>query len=215
MIGGQLEAGLAKLDYALEIDPDYAPAYAYRSWFMRAAGDAAAAVRDQRKGVAVDPNSLLNRHGLALTQFHNLEVHEALQTERELAVMYPDDDTCHGYKALFAAYVGERDEALAAAARCKELSADIPIAVSIFAYVEALLGDQAKASKLVQFALDSENPYCPKPLIAPALVVLGRDNEALELIRESKAERCPWFYGIRTDPRLAPLTADCGKSIYT
>jgi tetratricopeptide (TPR) repeat protein len=205
MIGQRVEEGLAALDEALGDDPEYAAGYAHRSWFMRAMGDAEAAARDQEVGYSLNPHSLLNRHGLAITWFHRLDVDAAAELERELAEIYPDDDIAHAYLAMFTAYMGNAEESLRAAARSMELSGDIPSVAAIIAYVEAAVGSRSKASELVRFALEATRNRCPRPLIIPALLKLGRKNEAIELLLASKRERCPWFYGMRTDPRLTQL----------
>ncbi|TXS92873.1 hypothetical protein FV139_12980 [Parahaliea maris] len=205
MIGQNLDEGLAILDEALEDDPDYAPGYAHRSWFSRARGDAKAAVLDQREGAKLNPEALLNRHGLAFTLFHSLNVQEAIELETELAQNYPDDDTTHTYLAVFEAYMGREKEALEAATRGMALSADIPGIVANIAYVEATVGSRSRAGELVRFALENKENRSPRPHIAPALCALGRESEAISLMMASKQEHCPWFYGMRTDPRIAAI----------
>ncbi len=208
MIGQKLDEGLAMLDAALADDPEYAPGHAHRSWFMRAMGDAQAAVRDQREGFRLNPLSLLNRHGLAFTLFHSDDVDAAVALEAELAETYPDDDTTHAYGAVFLAYQGRGKEALESAARAMALSGDLPAVVAQIAYVEAAVGSRPKAGKLVKLALETNRNRCPRPHIVPALLELGRDSEAVDLMLASKQEHCPWLYGMRTDPRLASLLLD-------
>ncbi len=207
-IGQKLEEGLVMLDEALQDDPEYAAGYAHRSWFMRGRGDAKAAARDQKKGFQLNPQALLNRHGLAFTQFHALEVDEAIALEAELAETYPDDDTAHTYFAVFSAFKGSRKEALGAAARALELSGDNPAVVANIAYVEAVVGKRSKADELLRFALDTKKYRCPRPHIIPALLATGREDEAVEALLASRQEHCPWFYGMRTDPRLADMLLD-------
>lgn len=208
MIGQKLDESLSLLDEALRDDPEYAPGFAHRSWFSRARGDAKAAVSDQREGAKLNPESLLNRHGLAFTLFHNLDVQEAIELETELAEIYPDDDTTHTYLAVFEAYMGRGKEALEAATRGLDLSSDIPAVVANIAYVEAAVGSRTRAGELVRFALENKENRCPRPHIAPALCALGRESEAISLMIASKQERCPWFYGMRTDPRIAAIVND-------
>lgn len=208
MVDQKLEEGLAMLDEALRDDPEYSAGYAHRSWFMRGMGDAKAAARDQKNGLRLNPQALLNRHGLAFTLFHSLDVDRAIALERELADTYPDDDTAHAYLAVFSAYKGRSKEALEAATRALELSSDIPAVVANIAYVEAAVGSRSRATELARFALDARPNRCPRPHIIPALCELGREDEAVELLLASKKERCPWFYGMRTDPRLAHLMLD-------
>ncbi len=39
-------------------------------------------------------------------------------------------------------------------------------------------------------------------------VALGDEGRALELLREARDERCPFFAGARYDPRLGDLASD-------
>ncbi|WP_240725250.1 tetratricopeptide repeat protein [Mangrovimicrobium sediminis] len=208
IVGQQLQHGLAMLDAALQDDPEYAAGHAHRSWFMRGMGDAEAAARDQEHGFKLNPESLLNRHGLACTLFHSQDVERAIALEAELAETYPDDDTAHTYLAVFSAYLGRGGQALKAAARAMTLSCDIPAVVANIAYVEAAVGNCNKAAELARFALEADRYRCPRPHLMPVLCELGREDEAVALLLESKQEHCPWFYGMRTDPRLAHLLRD-------
>jgi hypothetical protein len=45
-------------------------------------------------------------------------------------------------------------------------------------------------------------------LLVPALVALGKTDRAFALLKEAREEQCPWFLGIRFDPRLEDLRGD-------
>jgi hypothetical protein len=72
----------------------------------------------------------------------------------------------------------------------------------------AVCGETEEASRLVEEAYAACLPRCPRPIMVPALVALGQTDRAFALLQEAREEQCPWFFGIRADPRLAELRGD-------
>ena len=128
--------------------------------------------------------------------------------ERMLRRDYPRDDIAQGYTALFAAYLGLGDEALAASSAALQLSADVPAVCAAMAYVQARVGKVTEARHLAEIAQAAELPRAPRPMIAPAYVELGEERRALELLQEAHEEGCPWLPPARLDPRLKKLESD-------
>jgi hypothetical protein len=71
-----------------------------------------------------------------------------------------------------------------------------------------ICGEPEEARRLIKEAYAARLPRCPRPLMVPALVALGKTDQAFNLLQEAREEQCPWFFGIRIDPRLAPLRED-------
>ncbi len=205
---GRFEAAHDNLDKALSIDPNYSRGDIYRSWVLRCQAQPAASIEAARKAVDTDPHSLLNRHSYCWALFCGGRAEDALGMERILRRDYPQDDIAQGYVALFAAYLRQDDEALAASSAALQLSADLPAVCAAMAYVLARLGKKRDAWKLAECAEAAVLPRAPRPMLAPAYVELGEEERALTLLQEAREEGCAWLPPARLDPRLKRLQSD-------
>lgn len=208
LIGCRISDGLALIDKALSIDPDYARAYVYRSMLMRATGDPETGALNASKAVELDPHALINRHALSWALFSNSQADEALERELTLRDEFPQDDVAQGYVAIFSAYLGLHAQALAAKERCLAIGADVPVVVGAMAYVEAMSGHRSQAFELARTAYTADSPRCPRPWLAPVFLAIGDRARAASLVREGHQERCPWAAIAKVDPRLRGLAED-------
>jgi hypothetical protein len=72
----------------------------------------------------------------------------------------------------------------------------------------AVCGEAEEAGRLVEKAYAAQLPRCPRPIMAPALVALGKPEQALSVLSEAREEQCPWFFGAKVDPRLEELRGE-------
>lgn len=205
---GEMERGMKSVEHARRLDPEYSRAYAFQALIHRAQGDMQAAMEYSARAVELDPHSLFNSYGHAFTLFLAGRVAKALQFERQVLEYHPDDDLAHGYMSLFLASLGEHREALDHAHKALSLAKNIPAMWGFVAWSLAVCGETEEAGRLVEKAFAAHLPRCPRPIMAPALVVLGKPDQALALLSEAREEQCPWFFGARVDPRLEDLRGD-------
>jgi DNA-binding winged helix-turn-helix (wHTH) protein/Flp pilus assembly protein TadD len=205
---GEMEAGKKSVARAQHLDPEYSRSYAYEALIHRAEGNLLAAMASANRAVELDPHSLFNAQVYAFTLFLAGKVNEALDFERQILDRRPDDDLAHGYISIFLATLEDYPEALKFAHKALALAPDIPATWAFLAWPLAVCGKTEDATRLLEKALSAQLPRCPRPIMAPALVALGRAEEALSLLNEARVEQCPWFYGARVDPRLTALRDD-------
>jgi DNA-binding winged helix-turn-helix (wHTH) protein len=102
------------------------------------------------------------------------------------------------------------------AARAVELAEKLALRMPYFdlatgahAYALAMAG-HADAAYAVLERLEwlSRERYTLKTFSAAAYVVLGDREKALEVLRSADQSRCPWFFQMLADPRLAPLRGE-------
>jgi DNA-binding winged helix-turn-helix (wHTH) protein len=205
---GELERGIKSVEHARRLDPEYSRAYAYQALIHRAQGRIEAAMEYSARAVDLDPHSLFNAYVHAFTLFLAGHVAEALQFGRQVLESNPSDDLAHGYMSLFLASLGEHREALDFASNALERAKNIPAMWGFMAWPLAVCGEAEEAGRLVKKAHAAQLPRCPRPIMAPALVALGKPDQALALLSEAREEQCPWFFGAKVDPRLEELRGE-------
>jgi len=208
LLGGDLEQGLKSAEDARRLDPEFSRTYVYLSWIHRASGSPEAALRCTTKAVALDPHAVFIRHAHAVSLFQAGKNAEALKQEEWVAENYPADDIAQGYRSVFLASLGRHREALDAAYRALDMAQHIPSVWGALAWTMVVCGEPEEARRLVQEAHSTRLPRCPRPLMVPALLALGKVDVAFGFLYEAREEQCPWFFGVRTDPRLAALRDD-------
>jgi DNA-binding winged helix-turn-helix (wHTH) protein len=205
---GEMERGLRSVEHARRLDPEYSRAYAYQALIHRAQGKMEAAMEYSARAVELDPHSLFNIYVHVFTLFLAGHVAEALQFARGVLENHPGDDLAHGYMSLFLASLGEHREALDFAFKALSLAKNIPAMWGFMAWSLAVCGEAEEAGRLVEKAYAAQLPRCPRPIMAPALVALGKPEQALSVLSEAREEQCPWFFGAKVDPRLEELRGE-------
>jgi tetratricopeptide (TPR) repeat protein len=212
---GEMVTGKQTLAHAQRLDPGYSRSYAYEALVHRAGGNLQAALASADHAVGLDPHSRYNSSVHDFTLFLAGKVNEALAFERQILERRPKDDLAHAYISICLATLGDYPQALEIAHKTLALAPDIPATWGFLTWPLAVCGKTEEAADLFEKAYSAQLPRCPRPIMAPALVALGRTDEALSLLNEARIEQCPWFYGAKVDPRLAALRGDQRwKSLY-
>ena len=207
-VADDMNEGLASLQTALELDPEYARGYSYLSFVQRLAGLAEESVATARQAVELDPHSLLHRHALAWRLFCSGKAREALAIEQNEKSEHPEDVMSQGTFSIIASWLGEHELALSAVERAVQLSGKNPGIMTMYTYALARAGKKEQARTHADALLNHFLPRAPRPHLAMTYVQLGDFDQALELFREAREEKCPWFRGARFDPRIEDLGTD-------
>jgi len=208
LMKGQLEEGMKSVEYARQLDPGFSRTYVYKSWIYRAQGVLDAALECTTRAVELDPHAVFNRHAHEFTLFLAGKGAEALRQVDWVLENYAADDISQGFRALFLASLGRHQEALDAAYQALEFAQFIPSVRGALSWCMVVCGKPEEAQGLIKEAYAAGLPRCPRPLLVPALVALGKTDRAFALLKEAREEQCPWFLGIRFDPRLEDLRGD-------
>ena len=207
-VADDLAKGFASFETALSLDPEYARGVMYYSIAQRLAGMRAESLETAYRAVELDPHAILHRRGLGWRMFCCGMPKQALELARGMVRDYPEDAEAHVAFAIYAAFLGIHDEAVKASERAIQLAGNHPGVMTLHTYVLACAGRQDQARTLARSLENEELPRAPRSHLAMTYVTLGDHDRALELLREARDEKCPWFRNARFDPRLEALGTD-------
>lgn len=196
--------GLALLDQAVARAPAYGKARAYRAWALARLDRLPEAIHDAEEGLAASP---YNQALLSLVAWLHLccgDIDKSARLVEEGLRMRPDGGWLHLAAAVVASVTGRHQEAEEAVRRGLEAVPGDPAMLLTLAAVLAASGrkDEAELS-LASAAPDGAAPLCL--FAAPALLALGREDDATAVLTRGRDEGCPWFAFVHRDPRLFPL----------
>ncbi len=203
----KFDASLELLDEALEIDPSFARGYVFRAHLLRSKTCLKEAVQAARMAIQLDPHSLLVRNTMTWSLFCAGQVAEALDLQRAMSKDHPEDFLSLAYMAIFEACLGRPGVALTAARKSSQLANNHPSIESCRAYVLGRTGRFSEARELADSLYQGGWPRVPRPQLAMTYATLGDTGRVVQLLREARSERCPWFPLALSDPRLEDLRA--------
>jgi DNA-binding winged helix-turn-helix (wHTH) protein/tetratricopeptide (TPR) repeat protein len=173
---------ISLLRSGLELD-SYSPVlYGRLMWTLHLAGDATAALDEAKRTVALFPNHpgvLIYSANIFAASSEDL----SNQAHHELAA-----------------------QAVTMASKLIEIAPNLDASYSALAYAYARQGKAAQARELLdRQRSQSRERFMLAGFHAPALLQLGKVEEALEDMRTADLQRSPWFFEQLLDPRLKPL----------
>jgi serine/threonine-protein kinase len=207
------EAGNRELTRAIELDPQYAPARLFRSWYFVAAGQLDSAVRDVQRAQAADPLSLIinTRLGTMLFWTRNYDS-SAAQLRHTLEL---DSTYALAHSQLSRAYLmlNKCPEAIREAEKYSAVVGNYESAN--LGYSAAKCGDSALARRELQRRLDDvKTHYVSADVIARLYAGMGQKTEALDWLEKAYDERTwslfllkvePMYDNLRGEPRFQAL----------
>lgn len=127
------------------------------------------------------------------------------QIEKSVA-LFPEHQPTQLGAALILAYNGHTKRALSISQSCVRRIPYFDIATAIHAYVLACDGQREEAvTTLEELEWRGRERYVLNSFSPAAYAVLGDLDSAITQLRIGSEVRCPWFFQMLADPRLAPL----------
>jgi serine/threonine-protein kinase len=206
----QREAGKRSILRALELDPDYAPAYqALAAQVLLPSGEIERAIEIQRKAISLD--SLSPSPQGTLTFFLGLSgrISEAISHHESALSTNPSYFFFHSSMAIAYAANGMTAEAVAEITKGFEASRRHPSILSGMAYFHAINGDQERAQEFLRQALEArETAYIPAVEIAAAYAGFRDRQQTLAWLERALEERSIQLFFVNMDPRYRWLHND-------
>lgn len=121
---------------------------------------------------------------------------------------FPDHELTKLFAVSILAFNGDANRAVAVAEDQVHRSPYLDPALSVYAYALACAGRRQEAqAQLEQLEWLGRERYVLRAFTPAAYVALGNFDAAMEELRICDEQRCPWFFQMLADPRLAPLRA--------
>jgi len=209
-------AGEAQLRRAIELDPRYATALLFHSWYDAAVGKTADAVREVQQALAIDPFSIILNARLGTMLYYDRQFQAAIDQSKRTLELAPHDGISLNGIARSDLALGNCADALRYA---KEGKPNVgPWEGPVLGYVAARCGDPALARRELQERLDAvkAGQFVPADVIAKIYAGLGDRANALDWLERAYDERVwsmtlltiePMYDNLRGDPRFQSLVS--------
>jgi TolB-like protein/DNA-binding winged helix-turn-helix (wHTH) protein/Flp pilus assembly protein TadD len=205
---------------AIEINPGYANAHNWYSFYLAALGKEDQALAEARRAVDLDPASPGMNQILGIQLTYGRRFDEAIQQYRKALEMGYHD----AHLGLGNAYAekGMYREALSEFQQYSAVDRDTPRAISSLGYAYAQLGERKAALRVLgELRTLSKRRYVSSASLAMVYIGLGDKDEAFALLNKAYDEHSftlaflnvnPQFDSLRSDPRFGDLLHRTGLS---
>jgi len=191
---------------AIELNPNYAPAHEYYSWYLIAVGRATEAVAESRRAEELDPLSAeissLTGWWLYLARRYD----EAATQLGKCLDLDPNYPLCHAVLGQTYVQQGRFPEALAADAKLLKIDRGSIWAAAENARAYALSGRHAEAQRGLDDLLAlSKRSQVSNYMLAEVYTALGDKTHALDRLEQANRERSFYFDFLKSDPQMDSL----------
>ena len=192
---------------AIELNPNYAPAYQWYSHLLMSGGRTSDAISAAKRAAEIDPLSLPAVLNVGWQYHWAREYDSAVEQLRRVLQINPNFEQAHW--ALGLAYVGQAkmEEAVAELQKAIALSGGNSVYVAGLGDAYALGGNRAEAIRL-RSQLEQKTTYVSPYWMATLQAALGEQDLALVSLEKAFAERNGGLIWLGADPRLDSLRSD-------
>jgi TolB-like protein/Flp pilus assembly protein TadD len=200
--------GIAEADRAIELDPNYATAYQWKTTPLVAIGQFDRAIAADKKAIALDPLSLIVNADLAFNCIYARRYSEAAAQSRKTLEIDPNFHVVQGYLALALQLQGKLAEALPEY-RAAATSTDEPFTRSLLGQACARAGRRDEAQQiLAQLEQESRTRFVTGWAIAVIRLSLGDRDGALSALQNAYDQHAPEILPLKYDPLFDELHGD-------
>ncbi len=176
-----------------------------RCWVMVVAGRPDAARAEIAVGLKFSPIERMLQSMDAPLSLATSDPFALLPMVEERLAVRPDLDSLSATLSIIHSLAGRHEEAIAAAHRAVEVSEGDLYLQSFLAYAHAAAGDEESAQAILARLRDPMRDFHAPSMTAPALLALGKPDDALQAISTGFATHDPSTYMAEHDLRLKPL----------
>ncbi len=164
------------------------------------------AIEELQNSIQLDPYAPWLHARLAWALHLAGRADESLEQIRRALNLFPEHEGASLYGAVILAFNGSTAHAISLAQELSERLPHFDLASSVHAYALARAGRRDEAhSMLERLQWLSRERFFLKSFLPAVYVALGDTEAALAELRASDDSRCPWFFQMLADPRLAEL----------
>jgi tetratricopeptide (TPR) repeat protein len=194
---------------AIDLNPRYATAHQWYSWYLAALGHRDESLVAARRAVLLDSASVSIQRSLGWLAYWAREYDRAETELQRALVLDPDQHETHLVLGLSRAMAGDLDGACGAIDEALALSPDDTAALAARALVAMQRGERAAARRIeARFYELQQRRYVSPVDFVKLYVALGNTDQALAAIDRAYEERRGWNAYLAVEPLLAPLHGD-------
>jgi TolB-like protein/Tfp pilus assembly protein PilF len=222
LASAHLSLGLVKLLYdwdlkgaekelrrSKELDPQNAQIYHFYGHYLELAGRFEEGIAETKRGVELDPTNLVISSELGLAYYFAHQYDKAIAQHRKTLEM--DPNFVYASLSLAQDYdqSGKLQEALAELNKARPLSGDWAWITAELGYVDARLGKQTEAQKIIdQLNERATREYIDPGLITYVYIGLGDKDQAFAWMEKAYQERSGIIGWLQIEPHFDPLRSD-------
>ena len=194
---------------AVSLNPRYATARQWYSWFLAAMGRFDEALHQGRTAIELDPGSVSIRRSMGWLQYYARHYDEALENLRRALALNPTSEET--YRLLGLVYLQHElyDEAAASFREALTNSEHDALALAGLGHVAARRGREDEARAVLQELHHRARTRYVSPVAQAGLyVTLGERDSAFEWLEKAHQERRGWLAYLKIEPMLDGLRGD-------
>jgi len=194
---------------AIDLDPNYAPAYQWYSHLLMTSGKSNESIAQAKRAVQLDPLSLAANMNLGWQYHWSRQYDFALSHLKAVLEMDPNFEQGRWGVGLAQEGKGAFTEAIEEFKKAASLSGNRPNYLAALGHAYALAGKRADAIR-IRNDLESRSKltYVPPYWMATLYVGLGDKDQAFSWLEKAYQERSGGLVWLRVDPRLDALRQD-------
>lgn len=202
------ERALAEFDRAIQLDPNYATAYQWRTTTLAALGQFDRAIASSRQAIALDPLSLIVNADLAFNYLHARRFDDSIAQSRKTLEIDRNFHVGREYLGLGLQFKGKLAEALSEY-RTAAASTDEPYTLALLAQACAHSGLRDEAQRLLTSLEErGRTKFVSGWNIAVIRLSLGEKDAALAALQIALDQHAPEILIMKYDPLLEDLNGD-------
>ncbi|MEO6057060.1 MAG: protein kinase [Gemmatimonadales bacterium] len=194
---------------ALELNPRYAVARQWHSWFQMAMGQTELALSEGRQALALDPASVSIRRSMGWLHYYARQPGQALDQLRRAISMNPTAEENHRLLGLAYTQLGQWDEAAAAFREAIAISRTPEMALAGLGVAAAGRGREAEARAiLAELEGRTRTQYVSPVAFVMLHAALAEADQAFAGLDRAYDERRGWLAYLDVEPTLDGLRND-------
>jgi serine/threonine-protein kinase len=194
---------------AVRLNPRYATARQWYSWFLAAMGRFEEALLQGRTAIELDPASVSIRRSLGWLQYYARRYDDALENLRRALALNPTSEETHRLLGLVYLQQGLYDEAAGSFKEALANAEQDALAFAGLGHVAARRGRESEARAVLEELHQRARTRYVSPVAQAGLyVTLGERDHAFEWLEKAYQERRGWLAYLKIEPMLDGLRGD-------
>ena len=207
-LGAEIE-----FERAIELNPAYATAHQWYSWYLAAMGRFEESLIEGRLAMEQDPLAPAINMALGKSYFFARRFEDSIRQCKRTLEIDPNFIPARYFLAQAYEHQGMHQEAVHECRIAVELSGESPMGRAVLAKAQALAGKRPEAESALQALIDlstTDETYVPAYGIALIYIGLGASDRALEWLNKAYDERFIWMVYLNVDPIFDSLRQEFG-----